>query len=247
MKALSVILFALVISAVGKAHAVNTTETRLTETQIKEIEEKKQVAELYGLKLEEWDRYQILKKGPAGLKNPNMSPVMMLGMYARNDKEKRRMAGLLAETNHDYITKTIRFNHAYMDAFHAKYPDAKYVDDRLAYRGPFLKNRISSEPYTPQMGDIVVMFLERDCSACESRYLDFVKYVPGIKLHLHFKDHTKKEIFDWAEANKVPAKLVNEKKITLNKEGSMGSKWGVIQYPSVLKQSIGEKSFTKVE
>lgn len=51
---------------------------------------KEQAARNWGLKPEEWSRYQQLMQGPLGTYSPNLDPLSALGIEAQSDSERKQ-------------------------------------------------------------------------------------------------------------------------------------------------------------
>lgn len=226
---------------------LNISHTKLSKTQIV-------VAKSFGLKPLEWQRYLLLKQGPAGIHNPNMHPVMMLGMYATTASKRDYYARLYAKSNYDYMTNYSKWQTSYLNAFHSQYPEAKVIDSNLVehYRAQWQDGKFTPLPkiellkdYRPQRGDIVALFLELNCRECEAIYQKLIVQVPKINLHLHFKRSTREQIFAWAKKVKLDAKLVKEKKVTLNHAAQEARALGVSTWPTLFKKSPGQQNFIR--
>lgn len=237
------LIFCLLPSGAFADSVKSSTETPIVQTKIAKT---KALASLYGLDIKEWKRYELLKKGPAGLKNANMHPAMMLGMYAKNDSERRHFARIYNQSNYEYISKTREWQNSVISDFHTNYPDAKVIDLQGMYI-PGRDSGASSEPvnYVPNINDSVALFVGLDCDQCEATYRKLVKLLPSIKLHIHFDTDDENAIREWAVKNKVPPKFTRQKIITLNKAGTLIEDWGITSFPSLLKKSKGEKHYER--
>lgn len=245
-------VFSVIYIAVGlllNAHAstssLSITETKLTQSEII-------VAKQFGLQPKEWRRYQLLKQGPAGLKNPNMHPAMMLGLFARTDRERQHFAQVYARNNAQYLDHFQKWQSAYLQAFHSQFPNAKVIDQsRIEWVKQLTKKpSVEQSPvlplYVPKSQDSLALFINRDCDKCVVAYKRLRQYLPKIKLHLHFKDFSRDDIIAWARKNKVSSKWIKKKIVTLNHANREVNAYEIVEFPTTLKKSFYESKFTKV-
>jgi hypothetical protein len=74
-------------------------------------------SQLWGLSQEEMTRVKALQQGPrAAFSVPNLSPIEVLGIHARNDAERRKYAEMLARIVEDDVKRTLVFQQAFQDA-----------------------------------------------------------------------------------------------------------------------------------
>jgi len=238
----SLVLLLIVFSTV--AWGAIESKTAITHTKVSD--NTKKIAAMFHLKPTEWKRYQFLKKGPAGLKNDKMNPVMMLGMYAESEDEKKHYAELYAQLNVEYIERYREWQNAYLETFHSNFPDADVIDMEGMYMPGKAASKTSLKTYSPKINDSVVLFIKPDCVPCERVYKKLLKMIPHIKLHIHFNTNDEKQIIKWANKHKVPQDFVSNKQLTLNKAGSLLKEWAITTFPSTLKRSSQDADFLPV-
>ena len=111
----SVFLVSAVLStSVLSAQTQNSTQRNFTlieetQTELTEEEKLKKRADMFGLTLKEWQRFQEIMQGPQGKKNPDIDPVMALGIYARTDSERQRYAELAVQNDYQHFGQMLAF------------------------------------------------------------------------------------------------------------------------------------------
>ncbi len=87
------------------------------------------IAEIWGINQEEMTRAKLLAQGPrANFSVPNLSPLEVLGIHARNDTERRKYAEQFARIFHADVERSLAWNAAYEEAIARLYPNEKIVD-----------------------------------------------------------------------------------------------------------------------
>jgi integrating conjugative element protein (TIGR03759 family) len=108
--------------------SVTTTRTDTRLTQHKKTEEEARRKQWH-LTQTEWQRYKQLMQGIRGSISPqNISPIEVLGVHARNDKERQRYAETWARMRHDDAERILAFQYAYDKAFKKLYPNEQLID-----------------------------------------------------------------------------------------------------------------------
>lgn len=234
------LIVCLYASSVVAAQQTSTTNSTTVSNNTAFEQSRMTAYKQFHLTKNDWQRYQSLKEGPAGYYNPNMNPVVMLGIYAQNPQEQQRLAKIAAKNNHEYAEKTLDFQRAYQAAFNELYPDAKVFD----FEGDQATG--AALLYQPSPLDNLVLFVKiDDCPACIARYQQLMQ-TGGIKLNIHFDTSDENAIFAWAKAQQVPSALVQSRQITLNKKSRLDSDWGIHQYPTLLKKSPTDSQYQVV-
>ncbi|UTU48593.1 TIGR03759 family integrating conjugative element protein [Mergibacter septicus] len=75
----------------------------------------------WGLSKEEWQRYEKLRNGERKFWSPNLDPLTILGIEAKNDIERKKYAQLLAKKEFERVEKELAFQRAYDEAFKELY------------------------------------------------------------------------------------------------------------------------------
>lgn len=186
----------------------------------------------WGLKPEEWVRYQHLMQGPLGIESPHLDPLTALGIEARSDAERQHYAELEVQMEGRRVAKILEFQRAYDAAWKRLYPNLKPVDFASV-------PAVSRQPETSGTGRLAV-FVKEPCPACDSavRALatqgrDFDIYMVGLE------DDT--DIRAWAARVGIDPNKVRAGAITLNHDAgrwlSVGDQGGL---PAVLANVDGQ-------
>jgi integrating conjugative element protein (TIGR03759 family) len=128
-RALTAIVLALLVSPSRAADNVSTqvVTTPTIGAQFQVIE--RTAAARWGLTVEKYRRYQELLQGVTGsLADARISPIEVLGIFARTELERSKYAELFARLSFDYIARALEFEAAYQKAAHRLFPDAKVVE-----------------------------------------------------------------------------------------------------------------------
>ncbi len=103
-------------------------QTPFTQSETTTTETLTETARRWGLSVEEYHRYTEIMRGPLGRWNPEMDPVMALGILAENEQERQRYAEYFAQREYALTVKTLAFERAYRAAFRRLFPEAEIVD-----------------------------------------------------------------------------------------------------------------------
>ena len=89
----------------------------------------KELAQSWGLSVDEIHRYQSLMRGYRGsVSVSNISPIEVLGIHARDDAERRRYAELLARIMVADAERVLAFERARVAAMDRLFPTLKVMD-----------------------------------------------------------------------------------------------------------------------
>jgi integrating conjugative element protein (TIGR03759 family) len=130
---------ALALTAVFPAHAadtqavatqaVSTTAGNTQRTPSATDATTRELARIWGLTVDEILRYQVLMRGYRGsVSVPNISPIEVLGIHARDAAERRRYAELLARIMVEDAQRVLDFERERVAAMDRLYPNLKVMD-----------------------------------------------------------------------------------------------------------------------
>lgn len=172
----------------------------------------------WGLSEVEWARYEALMRGPRGRWSPDLDPLMVLGIHAETEAERRRFAEMTARQEHDRVDRELAFQREYDAAWRRLYPHELRLDPaRLMEDGG---GDADAQPFVA--GDRLLVFVDLTCTeACASvvaRALARQQATPGLIVDFYLRNtHGRDEpIRQWAQANRVPPESVRARTITLN-------------------------------
>lgn len=190
----------------------SSSETSFERTPLTEHERAR--AGIWGLSLDEWQRYRTLMEGVRGSISPGtLSPIEVLGIHARDDAERRTYAERWAVIMRDDAERILAFQQAYDDAGRRLFPDEALID---VSRLPALAERADALQRT----DRVLLFARPDCAACEAllaRVLARLDRIAGVDIFLsEIAAGDEEAIRAWARARGIRPEWVTTGRITLN-------------------------------
>lgn len=171
----------------------------------------------WGLSEVEWARYEALMRGPRGRWSPDLDPLMVLGIHAESDAERRRFAELTARQEHDRVERELAFQREYDAAWRRLYPNELRLDPARLMEDA---GDASEPPFVA--GDRLLVFVDISCTeACASvvaRVLARQLATPGLIVDFYLRGTNGRDepIRQWAQTNRVPPELVRSRTITLN-------------------------------
>lgn len=210
--------------------ATQTTQQQTPTIQTEKKDPQEERAKMFGLTKEDWTRYEELMKGPQAFQNPNADPVLVLGIYAKTDAERRKYAELMAHNLYRWEQSMWAFTRTYMvvqqklyghvPAFHpgvspvfpGQYPELPGTQALAPFSGTFT------------VGDRITFFAEvnncQECGSILTKLLDLIGKKPGLGLDIYVMDAGRddKAIQRWAVEHQIPAKWVQNRTVTLNHE-----------------------------
>lgn len=85
--------------------------------------------QLWGLSIEEMDRVKMLMQGPRkAFSVPNISPLEILGIHARNEAERRKYAEMFAKAFKADVDRSLAWNSAFDEAIHRETEGTPVID-----------------------------------------------------------------------------------------------------------------------
>lgn len=183
-------------------------------------------AEMWGISTEDYVRYTEIMEGPLKHWNPNVDPVMALGIFARTEAEKLRFAEIYAQQEYRLVGQAQAFERAYRAAFHRLYPDARMVTPELMSSYYEQQARKKGKPVidfstnTLLDGDRVLYFVDVDCNTCQediTQLQSLVRknralYVDFYILNIKQEDEARR----WASTHGIDVAFVKQSRITIN-------------------------------
>ncbi|MGH8301839.1 MAG: TIGR03759 family integrating conjugative element protein [Steroidobacteraceae bacterium] len=115
----------------------------------------------WGLRLEEWARYQRLMQGPLGIWTPHLDPLTALGIEARSQTEREHYAALEVRMEGERVSKILDFQRAYDAAWKRLYPHLKPVNFAATPSPSHRARQVSASGR-------LVAFVKEPCPACDA-------------------------------------------------------------------------------
>ncbi len=186
----------------------------------------KMMADRWGIIKEDYARYLNIIEGPLGRWNPNIDPVLALGIYARNDEEEKRFAKIYAKQEYTLVTRTQAFERAYRNVFSSMYPNAEVIADK--YMKPYYDNRgrkngedvfkFSKESF--KENDRLIYFVDHDCDYCEPELEQLywlIESIPGLVIDVYILGISdESQARQWVGQHRMNIALIQEGKLTVN-------------------------------
>lgn len=168
---------------------------------------------VWSLEESDWTRYRELMQGPGATFYSSVDPVLVLGIYARDDAERRKYARLAAAREKARVDRELTFMRAYTDAFREQFPGLSAIDSTLADRVA-LPRRIALQSPIPARPRVA--FLTRvGCSACDDAMKQLLRKHVAIDVYVEGASGDD-AIRAWAQQIGVPPERVRARDITLN-------------------------------
>lgn len=207
----------------------NASKTPGTETPISQTIEVQTLAKRWGLDQEEYQRYLALMRGPLGKWNPDLDPLLVLGMFAESSQEERRYAELYAQQEFDLTGRTLQFQQAYRTAFERLFPNAKMLDHRLL--APYFAHqqqksamkdakRLAQKRFAD--GDRLLLFVPSSCRECLpviNRLMGLLSSTQQSGVDVYVRDaQDDGAVRAWANAHAIKTTWLNGRHLTLNRD-----------------------------
>jgi integrating conjugative element protein (TIGR03759 family) len=171
--------------------------------------------EQWGLEETEWQRYHTLLRGIRGSLSPaTLSPLEVLGIHARDDKERADYAKRWARLLWEDTERILAFQRAYDQAFADLDPSRTLFDP--ARRPAAQRPRAEVQP-----GDRLLLFIRiQDCPECEDWLAGtLAAQGRGVQLDIYAVGGTSDaDLRAWAGRHRIDPAAVRARRITLNHE-----------------------------
>ena len=207
----------------------HASKTPGTETPISRTIELQTLAKRWRLDEEEYQRYLDLMRGPLGKWNPDLDPLLALGMFAESPQEEQRYAELYAQQEFDLTGRTLQFQQAYRAAFERLFPNARMLDHRLL--APYFAHqqqksamkdakRLAQKRFVD--GDRLLLFVPTSCRECLpviSRLISLLSSTQQSGVDVYVRDaQDDGAVRAWANAHAIKTAWFNGGNLTLNRD-----------------------------
>ncbi|CDL84352.1 TIGR03759 family integrating conjugative element protein [Xenorhabdus cabanillasii] len=197
----------------------------LTSQPVQSVESDKQSlkiqAEQWGLRADEYQRYQQLLKGPRGIQSPGLDPLTTLGIEAESEVERCRYAERWVKAEFARTEKELRFQRAVDAAWQRLFPNVLPVN--------MAKSREAN-------GRLALFVKANDCPACDIRLAEVLTANQPVDIYLVDSKGNDNLLRQWANAHHIPVERVHNRKITLNHDAGYWFRFGRGVMPVLLRQ-----------
>jgi integrating conjugative element protein (TIGR03759 family) len=167
-------------------------------------------------------------QGPLGIHSPNLDPLSVLGIEARDDAELRRFAELQVRMEARRVERLLAFQRAYDAAWQRLFPGLP----RFSMSG-MSSSGIES--------DRQAVFVKADCAPCEQRVRQLQASGVPFDLYLVGSQGDDKRIRQWATRTKIDPAKVRARAITLNHDAGRWASLGLSgDLPAVIRKVDGQ-------
>jgi integrating conjugative element protein (TIGR03759 family) len=218
-------------AAIADTHetVTHTSQTPSPETPISRTIELQTLAKRWGLDQEEYQRYLDLMRGPLGKWNPDLDPLLALGMFAESPQEEQRYAELYAQQEFDLTGRTLKFQQAYRTAFERLFPNEAMLDHR--WLAPYFAHqqqksamkdakRIAQKRFVD--GDRLLIFVPPNCRGCMqviSQLIGLLSSAQQSGVDVYVRDAQDDDaVRAWANAHAIKTAWFNGRHLTLNRD-----------------------------
>ena len=190
------------------------------------------LAREWGLKTDEYARYQTLMQGPLGVYSPGLDPLTVLGIEAKTDEERRRYAELQVEAEGRRIAKLLAYQQAYDEAWKRLHPALLPV--ALTGNQPTMSPVVAQ----PESGRLTV-FVKAACPPCVQKVKTLQRQGARFDVYMIDSQQDDGRIRQWAAQAGIDPARVRSRSITLNHDNGQWQKLGkaVTALPVVLPES----------
>lgn len=185
-------------------------------------DDEKSVAKQFKLTEQDWRKYKQLKKGPWGYWAPDLDPLTMLGMAARDQRERQRYARIWMEVETEKVEQMLAFERARTQAAIELHGDMKRIEN-----GPWIEKW---ERERRRVTTVINYFVDADClEDCRKVSQQVLSSISDkSKLDIYFPTTaTEEDINRWATFNEIDPVVVASRRITLNFDNGKSSKLDV--------------------
>lgn len=201
-------------------HALDSASHVSIETRSKPLsdavitDQKKRLAQQWGLEEEELERYRTLMQGPLGTYSPNLDPLSALGIEARTEAERHRYALLQVDAEAARVEKLLVYQRAYDQAWKERHPKLELVSLPPV-----------SSPLLTKLTERKAVFVRFDCPECVAKVRQLQGSGSTFDLYIVDSQHDDRRIRQWAQNAGIAPDKVRSGIITINHDNG---RWGSI-------------------
>jgi integrating conjugative element protein (TIGR03759 family) len=222
--------------------AASVVAPQSTTPQVTEQQRIAQSATSFGVTTQEWTRYESIMQGEGKYHWSDADPVLVLGMYAKSESERRRYAEMMAKKEHALQEKFIAFNREYLKAFERLYGNEKILDMDVMMAlyeqngQSDMNDQLQVNTKAPNaldtMGDRIILFVNTTCPACDEYFKQIRSAQSYSSLDIYFVGDSRDNISAWARRMGVAPEEVRATTVTLNPDKDTHRKYGSPALPA---------------
>lgn len=142
----------------------------------------------------ELGRLEYLKRGLRGIQSPNLDPISVLGIEARNDAERRHYAELWVKQEYERTEKELKFQREVDAAWKRLMPNMLPV------------NMGNAAGIAHDSGGRLALFVrEADCQRCDARLSAVLADKRPVDIYLVDSEGSDQKLRNWAQQHRIPA------------------------------------------
>ena len=188
------------------------------------------LAQQWGLREEELDRYSALMQGPLGIYSPNLDPLSALGIEAQSETERRRYAELQVQAEALRVEKLLAYQRAYDQVWKDLYPAAALINL------PPMSSPLMIKPAQRK-----AVFVQYDCPDCERTVKQLHTSGTPFDLYVVGSRQDDKRIRAWAQKAGINPLKIRDGTITINHDNGRWSAIGAQgELPAVMHEVNGK-------
>lgn len=185
----------------------------------------------WGLQAEEWARYRQLMQGPLGVYSPNLDPLTALGIEARTDEERRRLAELQVRAEARRTEKVLAYQRAYDAAWKRLYPTFQ----------PVVMAGADGAATVSNVSGKLAIFVKEGCPPCEQRVRELQESGTAFDLYMVGSRQDDVRIRQWAAKVGIDPAKVRTRAITLNHDAGRWLSIGLQgDLPAIVREFDGQ-------
>ncbi|WP_431819417.1 TIGR03759 family integrating conjugative element protein [Burkholderia sp. F1] len=202
----------------SQSHARTSSEATLDQ----------RLARDWGLSTDDWTRYRQLMQGPLGTYSPNLDPLTALGIEARSDEERRRLADLQVHVEARRTAKLLTYQRAYDEAWQRAFPNTP----RVTMPG--------AQTRSPAGNGRLALFVKEACAPCDTRAKELQSAGTPFDVYMVGSRQDDARIRQWAARVGIDPEKVRARTITLNHDAGRWLSLGVSgELPAVVREVGG--------
>lgn len=184
--------------------------------KVKLSEKDKHHAKAWDITEDEEKRYLLLMQNKSSVyyEGLRLTPIDILGINARNEKERNHFAEISARQEAQKVAKNIAWNNAFYAAYQKQIGNLKVIEnfDPRPYAPHAYK------PITLSHGDVLNFFVKKEepVTTIVQPLISAIRANTSAQFNIFVIDATEKTAQNWALNHGIPIELVNSGRITIN-------------------------------